>query len=176
MRSAEEKAAGIRADAEREAELIIKEAAARGEKEARMRAKLILTAAETETKKALLSMKRELISRAFDLAIDKLLKLDKAAYVALLAGLAARASETGDEEMILNERDAENCGTELVAAANRLVNGRMTLSDRRRNIKGGFILSRGRVEINCALETLAALRKNELSPKVAELLFSEGCR
>jgi V/A-type H+-transporting ATPase subunit E len=172
-RAAEEQAAGIRAAADMEAESLLNKARADAEKEAARRAELILASAETEAKKSLLSMKQEMISRAFGMALDKLLSLDRDDYIAMLARLAAEASETGDEEIILNEHDAEAFGMEIVIAANRIINGTMTLSHERRKIKGGLILKHGKIELNCALETLVALSKNELSGKIAEMLFSE---
>jgi V/A-type H+-transporting ATPase subunit E len=48
----------------------------------------------------------------------------------------------------------------------------LTLSEQSRAIKGGLILSDGNIEINCSIETITALRKNELAGEVAKLLFS----
>ncbi len=172
-RAAEEKAAGIRTAADMEAESLLNKSKADAVREASRRAELILASAGTEAKKNLLAMKQELIARAFGMALDKLLSIDKGDYIALLARLAAEASETGDEEIILNEHDAEAYGKDIVSAANRISNGNMTLSRERRKLKGGLILSNGKIEINCALETLVALRKNELSGKIAEMLFPE---
>ncbi len=172
LRAAEDKAAGIRGEAEREAERLLKSAESQAREEARRQAELLLSSAETELKKELLGMKQRLISEAFELALEKLLKMEKSGYVSLLARIAATASETGTEEIILNEDDAARCGAEIVQEANRLKNANMTLSKEYRQIRGGLILSQGRVDINCALETLVALKKQELSGKVAELLFS----
>ncbi len=172
LRAAEDRAAAIRGEADREAERLLKSAQAQAREEARRRVGLLLSSAETESKKALLDMKQRLISEAFELALDRLLGMEKSAYISLLAGIAAKASETGTEEIILNEGDAERCGAEIVLEANRLKNAKLTLSKERRPIRGGLILSQGRIEINCSLETLVALKKNELAAKVAELLFS----
>ena len=43
-----------------------------------------------------------------------------------------------------------------------------------RDIRGGFILSKGEVEVNCTFETLVRLRKGEMSGEVAKLLFPEA--
>ena len=48
---------------------------------------------------------------------------------------------------------------------------RLTLSEETRPIVGGLILSQGRIEINCALDTLADLHRSELAGEAARLLF-----
>ena len=47
----------------------------------------------------------------------------------------------------------------------------LTLSDQTRDIKGGFIMVDGDVEINCAFETLVRLQRERMEKKVAEALF-----
>ena len=93
-------------------------------------------------------------------------------YVAFLAKLAARASVTGEEEILLNTRDREAIGAKLVKAANALLpNGKLSLSDETRDIAGGLILRRGSIEANCSAELLVELSQSDLSAKVAEILF-----
>jgi V/A-type H+-transporting ATPase subunit E len=172
INTAEEKAAQLRQKADAEAEALYNKLVSEGEAEAVRKAGLIINSAETDMKKSLLSMKQDTIAKAFDLALDKLLKLEKREYVALLARLAAAASETKAEELILNEGDAKSIGSELIEEVNSLIGGNLSLSAEHRKIKGGFILSQDRIEVNCALETLIALKKNELAGQVAELLFA----
>ncbi len=47
----------------------------------------------------------------------------------------------------------------------------LTLAEESRNIRGGFILIDGKVETNCAFETLVRLEKNNMAGEVAKLLF-----
>ena len=49
--------------------------------------------------------------------------------------------------------------------------GLLTLSQETRNIKGGFIMVDGDVEINCAFETLVRLQREKLEKEVAQALF-----
>ena len=49
--------------------------------------------------------------------------------------------------------------------------GMLTLSEETRNIKGGFIMVDGDVEINCAFETLVRLQREKLEKEVARVLF-----
>lgn len=56
--------------------------------------------------------------------------------------------------------------TSLVTGA-----GMLTLSEETREIRGGFIMVDGDVEINCAFETLVRLQREQMEKKVAEALF-----
>lgn len=164
--------AGYAARADREAADIL----ARGERSAQERSSRLVSAAQMESRKLTLAAKQVMLDRAFDLALDKLLSLPEAEYVALLAGLAVHAGE-GDEAIILNAADREKFGAQVVAQANLAMTqagktGSFTLSDQSRPIRGGLLLSDGAVEVNCALETLVRLQRGELTGEVSKLLFS----
>lgn len=47
----------------------------------------------------------------------------------------------------------------------------LTMSEQTRDIKGGFIMVDGDVEINCAFETLVRLQREQMEKKVADALF-----
>ena len=49
--------------------------------------------------------------------------------------------------------------------------GMLTLSEQTRNIRGGFIMSDGDVEVNCAFETLVRMQRETLEKEVADVLF-----
>ena len=49
--------------------------------------------------------------------------------------------------------------------------GMLTLSQETRDIRGGFILVDGDVEVNCAFETMLALEREKLERQAAERLF-----
>ena len=51
--------------------------------------------------------------------------------------------------------------------------GLLTLSEETRDIKGGFIMIDGKVEINCAFETLVRLQREKLEKQVADVLFPQ---
>ncbi|MGE4276212.1 MAG: V-type ATP synthase subunit E [Lawsonibacter sp.] len=57
------------------------------------------------------------------------------------------------------------------AAAQITGTGLLTLSQETRNMKGGFIMVDGDVEINCAFETLVRLQREKLEKEVAQVLF-----
>jgi V/A-type H+-transporting ATPase subunit E len=133
--------------------------------------------AALEAKKQVLATKQEMVSEAFERAAREIVGLPEGDYVALLARLAAEASRKGDEQVVLNESDlVRRSAAAVVAKANELLRqkGRtaaLTLSVEPRDIRGGLILASGDIEVNCSVDTLINQNKNELSPKVAGILF-----
>ena len=167
---AEKRAAELKAAADRHAEELRQTYLAEGDAEAEKQYSLLVSAAETEAKKDLLRVKQDVLSEAFDRAVLYLRNLEKERYVKLLASLARKASETGSEEIILNPEDREKLGGALLEEL-KSSGSRLTLSEETRPIVGGLILSQGRIEVNCALDTLADLHRSELAGEAARLLF-----
>lgn len=165
------RADAIRYAADKDAAELLEKRIALADAEAQKRYDQLLAAADTQAKKASLARKQELVSRAFALAVEKLRTMEPSRYIALLASLAAKASETGTEQIFLNPADREALGGQVVAEANRLSGGSMTLAAESREIVGGLILSQGNIEVNCSLDTLAELHRNELSAEAAGKLF-----
>lgn len=165
--------AGYTARAQREAADIL----AKGEKSAQERGARLVSAAEMEARKMTLAAKQEVLDEAFDLALDKLLKLPEEEYIALLAKLAVNAARTGHEQIILNQSDRARLGVKIAAQANELLTaagrtGELTLAPQSQPIQGGLLLSDGAVDINCALETLVRLSRTEVTGEVSKLLFA----
>jgi V/A-type H+/Na+-transporting ATPase subunit E len=126
-----------------------------------------------ETKKLKLSVKQEMVGRAFDLALDRLRNLPEQEYVNLLATLAAKASRSGKEEILLTEDDRLRLGNEIARQANQLVPGGGSLyigTDSLQNLSG-LILREGDIEINCTFESLIRSAKEEMATELAEMLF-----
>lgn len=186
----------IAADAQAQADGIIAQAKAQAEEiaenyQGRANAILAEERAKTETlvaqaaqraeaagalegRKWVLSAKQQLLEDAFTLALGKLCSLPKEEYAALLSRLLAAAGQS-EGEVIFNQGDRARVGKEVVTAANNaLKNGRLILSEETRDIKGGFILKSGLVEMNCALETLVEQEREGMSASVASILFPKG--
>lgn len=127
-----------------------------------------------EAKKGSLAIKQEMVSKSFDRALKDLTELPEEKYVGLLAALAAKASVTGDEEILLNARDREAVGDKVVKAANaKLSGGKLRLAAESGDFAGGLILRRGNVEANCTLELLVELCRGEMSSQIAGVLFEQ---
>jgi V/A-type H+-transporting ATPase subunit E len=63
-------------------------------------------------------------------------------------------------------------GKVVNSTAAKVTGAGMTLSEETRDMKGGFIMLDGDVEINCAFETLVRLQREKLEKEVAQTLFA----
>jgi V/A-type H+-transporting ATPase subunit E len=127
---------------------------------------------QMEAKKAVLALKQEMVSKSFDKAVQQLVALPQEQYVALLAKLAAQASVTGDEEIVLNAKDQAAVGSAVVEKVNALVpNGKLVLSNETGDFAGGLILKRGSIEANCTIELMVELCRGDMSAQLAKVLF-----
>ena len=172
LAQAEQQCAQIRSDYEKKAQetYTAKIRAGVGECQARMDG--MDRIARMEAKKGILALKQQLVSQSFDKACEKIVGLPTAEYAAFLAKLAAKASATGDEEIILNARDQKLIGKEVVKGANVLLkDGKLTVSDEVGSFAGGLILRHGSIETNCTVELLVELQRSEMSAELAKLLF-----
>ena len=144
----------------------------RGRRAADERVERLAGVAQLDARKLELAAKQEMLKKAYDLALEKLEHLPDEQAVALLADLAAQASSTGREQVIFSQKDRARYGKAAVTRANeKLGDGRLTLSEQTRPIRGGLILSDGDVEINCTFETLVDLQRGEMDRQVARVLF-----
>ena len=169
---AAEKAKQIAAEAEAKAGAEREAILAAGRADAQQRRQRLGSVAQLEARKLVLDAKQQMVTAAFDGALDRLCALEGDAAVELLAKLAAAASATGREQMLLAEKDRAAIGTKAVHRANELLGtGNLTLAEEAAPIRGGLILRDGPVETNCSFETLVQLRRSELAAPVAKLLF-----
>ena len=173
LAKAEEQAAQIRADYDKQAAQVYADKVRAGTRACQDQMDSVQRIANMEAKKTLLAVKQEMVTKSFEKAQALLTALPEEKYVAFLAALAAKASVTGDEEIVLNARDREAVGEAVVKAANeKLGGGKLTLSDRSGEFAGGLILSRGNVEANCTAELLVELCRGEMSAEIADMLFA----
>lgn len=175
-RESDERCAAVRAENEKRAQDEYWRLVREGVKDTEQRVQRMDRTARLEAKKSVLNMKQEAVSRAFDLAKDKIAELPERDYVAFLAREAAGAAITGQEEVIFCERDRKSVGAKAVKAANELLAakgmpGLLTLSDATRDMAGGLMLKQGDIEVNCTVDTLLDLTRDELAARVADVLF-----
>ena len=172
LAQAEQQCASIRADYEKQAKELYREKIRAGTADCQDRVDSMDRIARMEAKKGILALKQQMVSESFDKACDMIINLPKEQYAAFLARLAAKASVTGDEEIILNARDRAAVGENVVKAANALVSGgRLSLSAETGSFAGGLILRRGSVEANCTVELLVELCRSDMSSEIAKVLF-----
>ena len=173
LAKAGEEASQIRAEYDKQAAKVYADKIRAGTAACQDRLDSVQRIARMEAKKSLLAVKQEMVESSFGKALDQLVNLPEEKYVGFLASLAAKASVSGGEEIVLNARDRAAVGEAVVKAANeKLGGGKLRLSERTGDFAGGLILSRGSVEANCTAELLVELCKGELSAEIAERLFA----
>jgi V/A-type H+-transporting ATPase subunit E len=148
-----------------------------GAAQAEQRRERLANVAALESKKRVLATKQELITGVFERASAMISGLPEERYVALLTRLVLEASRTGAETLQFSWRDLHTVANAVCEAANaRLVSegkrGELVVSPATRNIGGGVIVVNGNIETNCAVETLVAQYRNELSGEIADALFN----
>jgi V/A-type H+-transporting ATPase subunit E len=182
----EGKANNLKAGAEAEAKKILdraKEEAKekkctilkKGEEEAERVCRRILQIADLEVRKIILSAKRQVISDAFEQVRNRLEELKN--YQDLVCKMLLAGVETGDEEVVISARDSNRIDQKFINSINTQLQkqgkkGSLTLAKEKAPITGGFVLRRGKVEIDNSFSSLIKSQKDELEIKVAEILFS----
>ncbi|MBR2582778.1 MAG: hypothetical protein IKD61_05235 [Oscillospiraceae bacterium] len=173
LAAAQEKCDAIRADFDAQAAAAYAERIRAGVKSCADEGDSAARLDRMEAKKQLLALKQEMISRSFALAEKKLASLPEKEYVALLGKLAANASVTGEEEIVLNAADRARVGEAVVQAANEKLGekGKLRLSASTGEFDGGLILRRGNIEVNCTTSLLVELCRGDMSAAIAGVLF-----
>ena len=171
LKKARQEAADITARYQAQAAQEAARLAARNEKAAEEREERLVSAAQMEGRKTILTTKQTVMEQVYDKALEKLLSLPRTQYIEVLAALLAQASPEGRGEAIFSAADRETAGQAAVDAANAKTGGHLMISAETAPIRGGFLLRQGSVEVNCAFETLVRLQKTETAGLVARKLF-----
>lgn len=134
----------------------------------------LLSSAELEAKKELLAAKREVLGEVFLKAKEKLSSLEKENYLGLLKELVLSAVVSGDEEILLSEKDKKAVGEELVLAVNKELGekGKVVLSKETTRASGGVVVSGKETSINNTFDALLKSLEEKLVPELARELFS----
>ena len=161
----------IIAEAENKADRMLETAEENGRIE---KEKLIVrkkSVAYIDGRKMLLEKKQEIIKSCFDRAVDKIVSMEKEDYISFIADLVEQTGET-EGSLILNDADREKIGRDLIRHLNEYIDGgNFVMHDKTKSIRGGFILVKGPVSINCTIENLVDEAREELTGKAAEQLF-----
>lgn len=182
-----QKAANIVEEAKKQAEAILekakKQAQTRGEEifrkaqqEASEKKRIAGSMLELEMRKHLLQTKQSLIEDVFDGVLEKLAGMSPEAYREAIGPMLLNALGDEEVEVVVSEKDKDILHSDFIAGINEQAlaqnkRGRATLSQETRNIAGGFILKCHGIEINNSFEALIKMQRDEVEPKVAELLF-----
>ena len=136
----------------------------------------MLAAARMENSRALLAAKVKLLNEVFARAETQIAQLPDETHKALMTKLIVKAVQTGDEEVIIGKNE-RRINDEFIKQVNRELGpgfrGNLRLSSERLDIKGGFILSRGKVRINASVEVLVSRLREAIETELAAELFAQ---
>ena len=109
--------------------------------EAEQRKERLISTANLDLRKARLAERQDAIDAAFREALESLLNMEDAEYRSIIRKMILPNVQTGDEEIILSERDKAGLGEELLEEVNRQLietgkEGKLTLSKDAYNILG----------------------------------------
>lgn len=174
--AADARCAELRADYDKKAQEAYWERIRAGVKECESRVDRMGRLAQMESKKSVLGLKQSMVDEAFSRAVEQICRMPQEEYVSAMASLAARSAVSGREQLVLNARDHDRCGAQIVDAANAALaaegkNAQLTLSAETGDMKAGFLLHEGDVSVNCDVEVLAELCRSDMAAKVASALF-----
>jgi V/A-type H+-transporting ATPase subunit E len=169
----------VKAEADARAQKIGSEFAQKAKSQAEEYVRRQISLGELEARKAILAEKGALIDEVFEKALEELRARDRKGGYALTRKLMLDAIEVGDEEVILSGEDRGGIGRAFIDDLNGELRkagkrGEVKISEETREIRGGFVLRRGRVESNASFDTLLAMLRDEIETDVASILFGGG--
>ena len=157
------------ADYEKQTQGLAEQAAE--DKKARM-----LATANMEIKKEYLAAKVTLLDEVFGKVRERIKGLSDSEYENLIASLMIKAVESGDEQVIVGARE-ERIDHSLIKQINRKLGpgykGNLSLSGERANIGAGFILKRGKIQVNVSIDVLLTEARDKFEMELIEELFAE---
>jgi len=128
--------------------------------------------AKLDVGKIRLGAERRLISEVFEIGLEEMKHLGKEEYIAFCERLLKEGIESGDEVIEFSSGE-KYLGSSWVEAFNKANGTKLKVSDRRGDFAGGFVLSNGRIAINCTWEMLIQSASENLENEVVSRLFSD---
>lgn len=182
LREAEAGAAVIRDDYKSKADYAVAVIADKSKNNAARIVERAESGAELVKRNGALAAKSAILDDVFNIAVERIISSDDAQYLELMTAIAISAAEdinAGQTDnginpcagkIIMNKNDAIKFGKQL-AEASAKSGKNLTLSDERANIRGGFILRYGDIDVNCSIESIVASMRPKLEPQAINILF-----
>ncbi|MEG1795079.1 MAG: V-type ATP synthase subunit E [Clostridium sp.] len=139
----------------------------------------MLSKAELEVRNEKLSAKQEIIEKVFDKAQEKLSKMNLDTFQKFVRNSILNLDIEGDEEIIMSIDDKAKLPKDFLTDLNNQLitlgkKGNISFSNELRNINGGYILTKGGIEINNSFKSMISSLKDELEYGVNNVLFNEN--
>ena len=126
--------------------------------------------------KRILTTRQKLLDQVYEEALKSLLDLDEDRYRKWLKARVLEVSETGEETLVLNEKDRGRIGEKWLADLNRSLrevnkSGKVTMEFTETEFTAGFILRSEKYEVVLSFREILEGLKGELQSEVAGILF-----
>ena len=145
--------------------------------ESSSRKERVISNAKLEARNNKLRTKQQLIDDVFTRAEQVLEEISQEEYNEFVKNCILSMDINGDEEIIVSSNYKNVIGADLLNLINGGLKtkgkvGELKISSQNRDIKGGFILYKNGVEINCTFEALVFSLRDELEDKILGVLFN----
>ena len=173
--AARDEAAGLAAEAEKEAQKISDTIAKQTENEAARYMERVESSAQLRRRTALLTAKQEVIAGVLEKAYQSIDSLGDADYFDLIRKLLTKYVQGESGVIQFSQRDLDRLPAGFEAEIQETAaakGGALALSQDPASIANGFILVYGGVEENCTFRSLFDTQKDDLSDLVHKELFS----
>lgn len=137
----------------------------------------IISKAQLDARNMLLQAKLEMIDIVINKAKLKIYNMDKDSYSTFIEKLLLKNVQSGDEEIILGDKDKERVDISVIENVNNKLKGinkqgLLKLSNNSCDIKAGFILKKGDIEINCSIDSIIRMLRDNIEKDLSHILFN----
>lgn len=166
----------IKEEAEKEARDIESKILKRINQEILLKKGKIITEANLEAKKAILSIKQEIIDKTFNRALENIINLDDKKYRDFVKKIILDNIEKGDETIFISSSDKDRISKDFIKEINceieaKSKKGNINLSPSYLQIKGGVVIGSNNIRKNSSLELIFKKVREELEIKISQYLF-----
>ncbi|NLZ49678.1 MAG: V-type ATP synthase subunit E [Clostridiales bacterium] len=148
----------------------------KAKKDAAIKKERIISSATIEVRNKKLAAKQQVISKVFNQALEKMKALPKEQYVNFVKNSLVALDLKGDEKIRISKKDADIIDQALLDEVNKILSSEgkkanLKLSSEHGDFAGGFIVEKGKIDLNYTFEALLDLAKDNLEHEVANILF-----
>lgn len=128
-----------------------------------------IVARRLSAQKEILQVKKSQVDNCFSESLDMLLTLDDSLYRNLIKNMLTKINFKEEAEIVFSNYDRSRISQDYIHKINPHL--KLSFAD---NIKGGFILKTKDLIIDNSLGNVLVSLRQDLEPKVAEILFKES--
>lgn len=177
INNAKDKEREIIEKAEKDAENIKEKILNQIKKEIAISKEKIITEANLEARKNILSTKQEIMNKVFNQALNKIIELDDIKYQNFIKKIILNNVEKGNETIFISSKDKKRINNIFIQKINQELikngkEGNLSLSDTFLDIKGGIVIGSGNIRKNSSLELIFEKIREELEGEISKNLFN----